>query len=650
VNNGSEKSAYSESKAEKTLHIAGVLSKIVLKIAETVVLLLLFTGVFFLIIFSLYVKKAVVPKIDLNLDSFVLKQTSSVLYEDTDGQWKELLALRSEENRVWLSLDEIPEDFVDAVVAIEDRRFYEHNGVDWYRTTGAFFNMFLGMRNDFGGSTITQQLIKNLTEKDDVTVQRKLAEIFQALYLEQKYSKDEILEWYLNVVYFGEGSYGVETAANTYFGKDAKDLDLAECAAIAGITNLPTYYDPYFSRDNNKKRQETILSEMYYQGYITRDEYLDAVLEELNFVRGENDEYVEQINSYYVETVIDDVIKDLATAHEITYAEAQEELYNSGYKIYSCIDMTIQKKVDAIYTNVGDLPKDPNASQQLQSSIVIMNPADGSILALCGGTGEKTVNLGLNRATMSKRPPGSSIKPIAVYGPAIEKGLINQYSVFVDTPGKKLNGTSWYPSNYGGGNYGGITVYNAVRLSLNTISAQVLDKMTPQVSFDFLKNNLGVVSLVDADCDYAPLSLGQLTNGITVREMTQAYGAFANNGVFTYSRTYTKVTDKEGNIILDNSPQTIQAFSENTVTQMDNMLKAVVSSGTGTEAYLNYTIPVGGKTGTTTDEKDRWFCGYTDKYVAAVWTGYDNPATMNFTGNPAAQIWKKVMSSVYNIS
>ena len=636
--------------ADATAKAVGGTVGTVFKVIGTILLIIILSILLFACIFAYYVKTTITPSIDLSLTDFTLKQSSSILCEAQDGTWKELDTLSGNQKRTWVDYDQIPKDFEHAVVAIEDKRFYKHKGVDWYRTAGAFFNMFLGMKNDFGGSTITQQLIKNLTGQDDITVQRKLLEIFQALDIEKKYDKSDIVEWYLNVVYFGEGSYGVQAAAQTYFGKDVKDLDLAECAAIAGITNLPTYYDPFYSKDNNKKRQETILDQMYKQGYISKAECDSAKAEELKFVRGEDEEYAETIHSYYVEAVVEDVINDLVKEKGITRSAAEQLLYNGGYKVYSCIDTAVQAKVDAIYTDLNALPKASynRTGQQLQSGIVIMDPTTGEIVAMSGGTGKKTINLGLNRATQTKRPPGSSIKPIAVYGPAVEYGLITPSTLVLDAPGDiiHLSGTSWYPKNSGGGNSGIITIAEALRRSLNTVSAQIMDKLTPQASYEFLINRLGVTSLIKADCDYAPLSLGQLTHGITVREMAQAFCALDNDGVFTYSRTYTKVTDAEGNIILDNTPKTIQAFSANTAHTMTYMLSNAVSYGTGSEASLGKTMPAAGKTGTTTDAKDRWFCGYTPYYVAAVWTGYDTPAVMSFNGNPAAQIWQKVMSSV----
>ena len=320
---------------------------------------------------------------------------------------------------------------------------------------------------------------------------------------------------------------------------------------------------------------------------------------------------------------------------------------HGGLVKYDLMVLVIQNIVDSYYTNLETLPQRTSAKgQQFESAIVILDPYTGEIKALSGGTGPKTINFGLNRATQSTRPPGSSIKPIAVYGPAMELGLITQTTKVNDSPNIKLSGTSWYPRNAGGGYSGVITIRTGLQRSLNTVSAQILDKLTPRASFQFLKDKLGVTSLVDADCDYAPLALGQLTNGITVREMAQAYSAFVNDGVFTYSRTYSYITDSDGNVVLENPARTIDAFQPNIAWNMTDMLYNAVNAGTGTEARLS-NMPVGGKTGTTTDNCDRWFVGFTPYYVAAVWTGYDMPEYMNFSGNPAAQIWRLIMEPIH---
>ena len=623
--------------ADATVSVAGT----ILRVIGTIFLILLVTGLLFLCIFAYYVKNCLSTDLDVQLSDFTVSLSSSILYEDADGNWQNLTNLSSTENRVWVDYADIPKDMEHAAVAIEDKRFYKHKGVDWYRTTGAFINMFLSMKNDFGGSTITQQLIKNLTKQDDITVQRKLLEIFQALEFEKSYDKEEIMEWYLNIVYFGEGCNGV------YTGKEPKDLTLAECASIIGITNNPSKYDPFISRENNKTRQETILKQMYEQGWINKEQYDEAVAQELVFVRSESDERTQTIYSYYAEAVINDVFNDLVEQKGVSRDTARTLLYSGGYQVYSCYDASIQQAIDDVYTNLDNMPQRPSASgQQFESAIVIMDPYTGEIKGLSGGTGEKTINFGTNRATQSKRPPGSSIKPIATYGPAMELGLITQYTQVNDAPDIKLTGTSWYPKNSGGGNYGVITIREALQRSLNTVSAQILDKLTPRASYEFLKDKLGVTSLAESDCDYAPLALGQLTNGITVREMTQAYSAFVNDGVFTYGRTYSYVKDSSGEIVLENPARTIVALKANTAWNMADMLCNAVNSGTGSEARLSG-MPVGGKTGTTTNNCDRWFVGFTPYYVGAVWTGYDMPEYMNFSGNPAAQIWKLVMEPIH---
>ena len=581
-----------------------------------ILLIVLVTGLLFLCIFAYYVKNCLSTDLDVQLSDFTVSLSSSILYEDSDGNWQNLTNLSSTENRVWIDYADIPKDMEHAAVAIEDKRFYKHKGVDWYRTTGAFINMFLSMKNDFGGSTITQQLIKNLTKQDDITVQRKLLEIFQALEFEKSYDKEEIMEWYLNIVYFGEGCNGVYTAAETYFGKEPKDLTLAECASIIGITNNPSKYDPFISRENNKARQETILKQMYEQGYINKEQYDEAVAQELVFVRSESDDATQTIYSYYAEAVINDVLNDLVEQKGVSRDTARTLLYSGGYQVYSCYDPSIQQAIDDVYTDLDKMPQRPSASgQQFESAIVIMDPYTGEIKGLSGGTDKKTINFGTNRATQSKRPPGSSIKPIATYGPAMELGLITQYTQVNDAPDIKLSGTSWYPKNSGGGNYGVITIREALQRSLNTVSAQILDKLTPRASYEFLKDKLGVTSLAESDCDYAPLALGQLTNGITVREMTQAYSAFVNDGVFTYGRTYSYVKDPSGEVVLENPARTIVAFKANTAWNMADMLCNAVNSGTGSEARLSG-MPVGGKTGTTDDARDRYFAGFTPYYCA----------------------------------
>ena len=636
----------------------GFVLRTALKAVVTALLILITTGLLFTCIFAVYVKTCLTEDMNVSLEEMTLSLSSTILYED-GGEWKELATLYSDEDRVWVDYENIPKDLEHAAVAIEDHHFYTHKGVDWFRTVGAFANMFVGMRNNFGGSTITQQLIKNLTEYDDVTVQRKLLEIFRALEFEKIYTKSEIMNWYLNEIFLGERCYGVGTAAKMYFGKDVSELDLAECASLIGITNNPSLYDPYISpqtRENNKTRQETILWEMYDQGYIDYDQYNQAIHEELNFQRSADTQRVYSVNSYYVDQIIRDVTADLVREKGISEATARFLLYTGGYKIYACMDSRIQSIVDYYYQDRDRLPYPYTWSDQdFQSAIVIIEPTTGDIVAMCGGVGEKTASLTLNRATQSTRPPGSSFKPLAVYSPAIDLGLVSQTSVLDDSPDIQLSGTDWYPRN--AGSYSGpITIRTALQYSKNTIAAQLLDMLGRQTSWDYLTNHFGLTTLVRdevqddgsvlTDFAYSPLALGQLSHGVTVREMAQAYTAFVNDGIMTYGRTYSHIEDDNGDIVLMNPTRQNVALKPNTAYNMADMMQNAVENGTGTEAYFSSTA-VGGKTGTTSDDKDRYFVGFTMYYVAAVWTGYDIPETINVWNNPAARIWHDVMVRVH---
>ena len=638
-----------------TVDVASSVVSSIFKVFGSILLVLVITGLLFTCIFAYYIKSSLTPNMDLSLEDYQLSESSTIWYQNPAGEWQQLKTLVGSYRRIWVDLEDIPVHMQHALVAIEDKRFYEHKGVDWYRTSGAFVEMFARMETGSGGSTITQQLIKNLTGKDEVTIQRKLTEIFGALELEKKYNKQEIMEWYLNAVYFGEGCYGVQAAAQTYFGKDVSELSLAEAAAIVGITNKPTYYDPFYNEENNKQRQEIILREMYEQGYIDYQTYKDAVAEELVFSYTPGEDRANQVYSYYEEVVIYDVERDLMEAKGISRQAARTLLFNGGYQIYCCQDANIQAIADSIYQDTSNLPRTGSA-QQLQSAIVIMDPYDGRILALEGGVGEKTRSFELNRAVPvsvdgfayggATRSPGSSIKPLASYAPAINEGLITPDTLVNDSPNIHLSGTDWYPHNDNYENYGTVTIYTALKWSLNTVAAQIIDKLTPNTAYHYLTDRLGFTSLVPDDASYSPMALGQLTNGVSVREMTAAYCALVNNGVYTHSRSYSMVTDSKGNVVLNNEPKTITAFAPNTAYCMTWMMKKGVEEGTGQEARL-YSMPVAGKTGTSGDYKDRWFAGCTPYYVAVVWTGFDTPERINLGGNPAAQLWRKVMAPVH---
>ncbi len=598
---------------------------------------------------------------DLDKEKYSQNQTS-FLYGYKDAKKKnivEIARLHGEENRVWINLDDINEYLPQAFIAIEDERFETHHGVDWKRVGG----VILVSRNaGQGGSTITQQLIKNLTDENDVTFVRKFNEILSALNLEKHYSKDEIIEAYLNTIYLSHGCYGVKTAAETYFGKDVEDLNIAECACLAGITQYPSKYDPLIHPDNNRTRQLWILKKMNSLGYISDAEYLEAKNYEMVFTNSKNykgsqvkeDKNVSKdkakINSYYTDYVIEEVIKDL---QKMGYSskKAKNMIYGGGLKIYCAIDFDVQSAIEDVYVNYKKMP-----DKSVQGACVVMD-YKGRILGIVGGTGKKKANRVLNRASQSKRQPGSTIKPLSVYSPALEKSLNDPNTdIFwsTPTPDKPLmrlsNGKMW-PTNEGGGYSGkNVSVQVGLAKSMNTISAQTLDKIGPSYSYDYISNRYHISTLDVIDEDYAPMATGSLTNGVTPLEMTTAYQAFGNGGYYYESYSYYKIEDSLGNVIIEKDPEGSKetAISEGTAGIMNKMLQTVMTQGTGTTYKLS-NIQCFGKTGTTTENKDRWFIGGTPEYVGGVWYGYDTPKEVHYylSPNPCGTIWNLVMKNIY---
>ena len=628
------------------------------KVFGTLVLTGFLALLVFLCIFAMYIKNDLSQQVDFSVEGFSLDQTSTIYYQDrTTGQWKELKKLYSSENRVWVGLEDIPTDLQYACIAIEDKRFKDHDGVDWLRSMKAGLDLFMGNKSLYGASTITQQLIKNLTHDDEVTVRRKLLEIMRALQFENQYSKDEILEWYLNIIPLGQRCYGVQAAAEVYFGKDVEDLSLAECASLIGITNNPSRYDPYLNPEKNKERQEIILREMLEQGYISQNRYEKAVAEELVFVNrsGEGSQSGSYF-TYFEDQVINDVVHDLMDKTGYEYDVALKMLQTGGYKIYCTIDPEVQAEVDRVYQNLDNLPQ-TNSSQQLQSAIVITDNKTGDVIAMAGGVGEKTGSLILNRATQSYLQPGSTIKPITAFAPAMENGLITPATVYDDTPYQFTDKAAW-PKNSDNVYRGLCSVTDAVSLSLNTVAVKVVAQLGVEYSFAFAEENFGLDLLEErvtsngsvlTDKDLTSLALGALDGGVSVRDMAAAYTVFASDGLYREARTYTRVLDSNDKVILDNTQDSKQAISRKTAWYSTYTMLQAVQEGTGTGADLG-DVQVAGKTGTTDDDKDKWFAGYTTDYTAVVWCGYDSPEEIVLTAsaeNPAVSLWKQVMGGVY---
>lgn len=594
---------------------------------------------------------------DLDIDTLTMNYTTQIFYIDKDGAEQPLTSLSSEQNRVWVDLEDIPENLKKAIVDIEDERFYKHKGFDIRRTAKAFFifvkNKATGKPTSFGGSTITQQLVKNLTQKTERTAARKIQEISRAVNLEKQISKDKILELYLNSIYLSQGCNGVQSASQKFFGKPVSELDLAECASIAGITQYPTLYDPLVNPEKNKEKQEIVLKKMLELGSISEDEYNAAVAEELVFSKKDTDiAEDDNVNSYFVDQIIYDVVEAL-TEKGYSSSLANKMIYSGGLKIIATVDPAVQDAIETVFENSANFPYS-TGDNHAQASMAVIDPYTGEIKGLVGGIGKKSGSLVLNRATQTLRQPGSTIKPIGVYAPALENNLINAASIYQD---KEISYGGWSPKNYDHKFNGSVSVRYAVRRSLNTVPVQILNEMGAEKSFSFLTQKLGITSLVRhetgkdgkvySDIGLSQLALGGLTHGISVTELTAAYSPFINRGVYTKPHCFTSVTDSSGAEILSNEKNAEIAMSEATSYITSMLLREVVTSGTGTGAQLPSGIFTAGKTGTTSDNNDRWFVGYTPYYTAAVWYGYDTPQPIKASGNPCIPVWKKVMTEIH---
>ena len=525
--------------------------KIAIGAAATVLLIVLICGTVFVGALGDYLQNDILVEAeDWSLDDLVLEETSFLYYVDSNGDIQQLQQIYTTTDRQWASLEEIPQAMIDAAVAIEDKRFYEHQGVDWITTVKACLNMFFGGDEQFGGSTITQQLVKNATGEKSVTVQRKVMEIFRAQACEREYDKDIIMEQYLNQIYLGRGCYGVKSAAAEYFGKELQSLTVAECASLISITNNPSLFNPYSEsvymykgeeRDGagrNRYRQLNVLSEMLNQGYLTQEEYEAAVSQEMVFKEGIADEdrwmtcentdcgyegirstftgegnvvycpvcgsvtsvatsASQHIYSWYVDAVIMDFASYLAEQDgkewdSLNDADRNfylERIQKGGYHIYTTLDMDVQQQVDAVYEDLSNIPN-TNSAQQLQSAIVVIDNKTGDVVALSGGVGEKTTFLGYSRATQAKLQTGSAQKPISVYAPAFESGKVTPATVFKDLP-VTYDGGNW-PKNDNRRYQYARTVYQGIVSSVNTISVRTLDEIGYDYAYGFAKYNFGL--------------------------------------------------------------------------------------------------------------------------------------------------------------
>ena len=692
--------------------------KIALGAAATVLLIVVVCGVVFMGTLGDYLENDILPEAaDWSLDDYVLEETSFAYYVDRNGNIQQLQQIYTTVDRQWATLDEIPEDLIHATVAIEDKRFYEHQGVDWITTVKACLNMFFGSDSQFGGSTITQQLVKNASDEKSVTVQRKVMEIFRAQICERDFDKNVIIEQYLNRIYLGRGCFGVKSAAAEYFGKDLRSLTPAECASLISITNNPSLFNPYSDnvymykgeeRDGagrNRYRQMNVLNEMLDQGYLDEAEYESAAAQEMVFKSGiaEGDKWTvcnndtcrfegirnkfteeegtfycpvcgtkatvsvdasQHIYSWFVDAVLIDVATEFAamdgkeweTLDTSTQNMYLERIQKGGYHIYTTLDMDVQKTVDSVYTNLDNIPK-TTSKQQLQSAIVVIDNRTGDVVALSGGVGEKDTFFAYNKATQARLQTGSSQKPLSVYAPGFESGKISPATVIKDLP-VSYSGGAWPKNDTRQYNYSR-TIFSGIVSSVNAVSARTLGIIGADYGFDFAKYNFGQKGLVEkytasngkelSDVGAAPLALGALTVGATVREMSAAYATFPNGGTYREPRLFTKVYNSNGDLVIDNAQHSEQILSPKANNYMSYCLYNAANSGTGKPALFSGQ-KIAGKTGTTSSKRDRWFCGYTGHYTAAVWCGFNKPEEIKLRGdtsNPAARMWKMVMQPLH---
>ena len=607
---------YTPRRRAKKAKKAGPLRRIRLFIA---LCLVVFAGLGFGYIFAAYQS---LPAVGNNMRPAVSSQVF-------DSHGRLITTLHSDQNRLPIDINKVPQNLQNAFIAAEDNRFYEHIGID---PIGIFRAIFANLTNRGiaqGGSTITQQLAKNAFLSQEQTLKRKIQEAMLALEIEHKYSKKEILEMYMNQIYFGQGAYGIQTAAKTYFNKDVNELTLTQCAMLAGLPKSPNYYSPFNNLNEAKKRKNVVLDQMVKYGYVSAAEAEDAKNQDLGLSKSHQSKEADEYASF-----IDYVSQQVAKKY------GDDALYKEGLKIYTTMDVDKQHAAVRAMRNLPNNYTDENGLTQPQAAIVSIDPKTGHILAMVGGRGQDS----FNRASMAVRQPGSAFKPF-VYLTALQHDM---------TPDTTMNDQpvtygSWSPKNTGGSYSGTMTLSDALAHSVNTIAVQLADQVGTKNIIANAKK-MGITTL-DAKDDNLAMALGGLTKGVTPLEMASAYGTFANKGVHVKPTAIVKILDRNGNVLedastLEKEETKTRVMSEREAYEMTTMLEGVIDHGTGTAAAIGR--PAAGKTGTTDDNKDAWFVGYTPDIVTAVWIGDDTGSHSLgeiYGGTIPAEIWKDYMSS-----
>ncbi|MBR3806390.1 MAG: transglycosylase domain-containing protein [Clostridia bacterium] len=619
-------------------------------------------GLFLLGLGGLYIysKFAIDFDGDVELFSHSASFESTAFFADSDKTDDEYTPVQLEISgplkKIHYSLDEICPYLKWGFIAVEDRKFYDHKGIDFKRTGAAAVNYVFGREHSFGGSTITQQVVKNISGDNDKKLTRKLNEIIRAVHLEQNYTKNEIFEVYLNVIPMGNNMYGVGIASRAYFGKEPSELNAAEAATLIGITNAPTMYSPYLNPDKCKTKRDTVLSVMYREGVITEKEYRDALSESVNVLpKGEGGDIYD---SWFVETVIKEAAGELAKKKNISLSAAEHLLLGGGYKVYTTMDIGVQAALESYFENKENFPEEINSG--LEYSMVITNSSDGTLAGIVGGAGEKRANRILNNALVP-HTPGSVLKPIALYAPLIDEGKIRWSTVFDDVPvsfSETEEGYKAYPKNSPNVYQGLTTVKDALRLSKNTVAVRLCEMRGTSAVFYDLKNNFGFDTLIEkektadgrtlTDLAVSPLALGQLSYGVSLAKLTEAYSALSGRGMHKKMRSFLYITDGTGNIVLENNPEQKRIYKEASADIVTKMLEEVVNDGTAKSLTLDELVPTAGKTGTSGGGRDKMFIGYTPYYTAGIWCGFESSGKSVDGLNPThLKIWDDIMWEIH---
>lgn len=553
--------------------------------------------------------------------------------------------------KIFYSLDEISPYVKNGFVAVEDKSFYEHKGINIRRTFMAAANYIFGRERVFGASTITQQVIKNISGDNQVTIKRKMQEIIRAIHLERKYSKEAILEVYTNIVPMSENVYGIGGAARAYFGKEPSQLSPEESATLIGITNAPTAYNPYINPDACRKKRNVILSVMRDDGIISNEEYERAINSPLYVVSREDRE--DRVDSWFIERVIDEVVLDYSAKYDISTSAARMTLLSGGYKIYTTMNPGVQKNLTDYFENTANFPSEINKG--LNYAMAVTDSESGYLVGIIGNVGKKQGNRLLNFA-MANHIPGSTLKPIALYAPLIDEGRINWATVFDDVPVSFIEeneGYREYPRNSPNVYDGLATVKDAIRYSKNTVAVRLCNLRTPRRIFDSLRRDFGFDTLVEkdnglTDIATAPMALGQLCRGVSLLDMTEAFSVFSGEGEWREAISYLRLVDYKGRTVIYKEQKSRRVFKESTAKIMNQLLMNVTEDGTARRITLKDKINTAGKTGTSGGNRDKSFIGYTPYYTAGIWCGYSDERGVGSLDKSHLEIWDEVMTDIHS--